>query len=212
MGELRESKKRETRQRISDVATGLFFARGFDAVTIEEIAAAANVSKVTVFNYFARKEDLFLDREDEVQVLWREALGARPKGQSPVDALRHLVDRLGEQKHPFARIDSETVGWWRVVAASSALTARLREMEDEAALMLAVELKGPEPDGLAQLVAGMIVLTWRTAYGEAIRVFERGGSAKKVNAAFIALIDRGFAAVHGMAASTAGPPRARGPG
>jgi AcrR family transcriptional regulator len=100
MGELRESKKRETRQRISEVATGLFFARGFDAVTIEEIAAAANVSKMTVFNYFARKEDLFLDREEEVKLLLREALSERPKGQSPIDALRHLVDRLCEQKHP----------------------------------------------------------------------------------------------------------------
>jgi AcrR family transcriptional regulator len=198
MGELRESKKRETRQRLSDVATELFFARGFDAVTIEEIAAAANVSKPTVFNYFARKEDLFLDREDDVKLLLREALGERPKGQSPIDALRRLVDRLCEEKHPFARIDSETVGWWRVVAASPSLKARLREIGDEVIEGLAVELAGPKPDGLARLVAGMIVLTWRTAYSEAIRVFERGGSVKKANAAFIALIDRGFAAVHGI--------------
>ncbi|WP_437757612.1 TetR/AcrR family transcriptional regulator [Sorangium sp. So ce1389] len=205
MGELRESKKRETRQRISDIATGLFYARGFDAVTVEEIAAAANVSKMTVFNYFARKEDLLFDREDEVKLLLREALGERPKGQSPIDALRRLVDRLCEQKHPFARIDSQTVGFWRVVAASPSLKARLREIGDETVDGLAVELAGPEPDGLARLVAGMIVLTWRTAYGEAIRVFERGGSAKKANAAFIALIDRGFAAVHGMAASSSQP-------
>lgn len=205
MGELRESKKRETRQRISDVATAMFFARGFDAVTVEEIAAAANVSKMTVFNYFARKEDLLLDREDEVKLLLREAIGERPQGQSPIDALRRLVDRLYEQKHPFARIDSQTVGWWRVVAASPSLKARLREIGDEAVEGLAVELAGPRPDGLARLVAGMVVLTWRTAYGEAIRVLERGGSAKKANAAFIALIDRGFAAVHGMAASSGLP-------
>lgn len=210
MGELRESKKRETRQRISDVATGLFFARGFDAVTVEEIAAAANVSKMTVFNYFTRKEDLFLDREDEVKLLLREALRERPKGQSPIDALRRLVDRLCEQKHPFARIDSQTVGWWRVVAASPSLKARVREIGDEAAFGLAVELAGPKPDGLARLVAGMIVLTWRTAYGEAIRVFERAGSAKKANAAFLALIDRGFAAVHGMAASSSQLPSVLG--
>src|SRR5258707_801153 len=101
MGELRESKKRETKQLISNVATGLFFARGFDAVTVEEIAAAANVSKVTVFNYFRRKEDLMLDREDEVHLLVREAVRERPKGQLPIDALRRLVDRLCEQKHPF---------------------------------------------------------------------------------------------------------------
>jgi AcrR family transcriptional regulator len=197
MGELRDSKKRETRQRISDVATGLFYARGFDAVTVEEVAAAANVSKMTVFNYFARKEDLLFDREDELKLLLREALAERPKGQSPIDALRRLVDRLCEQKHPFARIDSETVGWWRVVAASPSLKARLREIGDEAVEWLAVDLAGPKPDGLARLAAGMIVLTWRSAYGEAIRVFELGGSAKKVNAAFIALIDRGFAAVRG---------------
>jgi AcrR family transcriptional regulator len=207
VGELRESKKRETRQRISDVATELFFARGFDAVTVEEIAAAANVSKVTVFNYFARKEDLFLDREDEVLPLLRGALVERPEGQPPIEALRGLVDRLCEQKHPFARIDSETVAWWRVVAASSSLKARLREIGDEAVEGLAIELAGTEPDGTARLVAGMIVLTWRTAYGEAIRVFERGGSARKANAAFIALIDRGFAAVHAMAPAPP-PPRA----
>ena len=88
MGELRESKKRETRQRISDVATELFFARGFDAVTVDEVAAAAGVSKMTVFNYFARKEDLFLDREDDVERLLREALDERPEGQSPIDAIR----------------------------------------------------------------------------------------------------------------------------
>ena len=210
MGELRESKKRETRQRISDVATALFFARGFDAVTIEEIAVAANVSRVTVFNYFARKEDLFLDREDEVKLLLQEALAERPEGQSPIDALRRLVDRLCEQKHPFARIDSQTVGWWRVVAASPSLKARVREIGDEAVEGLAALLADPKPDGLARLVAGMIVLTWRTAYSEAIRVFERGGSAKKANAAFVALIDRGFAAVHGMAASSSQRPSVLG--
>jgi AcrR family transcriptional regulator len=198
MGELRESKKRETRQRISNVATELFFARGFDAVTVEEVAAAAHVSKMTVFNYFARKEDLILDREDELKRLLREAVVERPKGQPPIDALRGLVDRLREQKHPFARIDSQTLGWWRVVRASPSLEARLREMGDEVALGLAVDLAGPKPDGLARLIASMIVLTWRTAYGEAIRVLEGGGSAKKANAAFIALIDRGFAAAHAM--------------
>lgn len=210
MGELRESKKRETRQRLSDIATALFFARGFDAVTIEEIAAAASVSKPTVFNYFARKEDLFLDREDDVKLLLREALGERPEGQSPIDALRRLVDRLSEQKHPFARIDSQTVAWWRVVAASPSLKARLREIGDEVASGLAVDLAGPKPDGLTRLVAGMIVLTWRTAYSEAVLVFERGGSAKKANAAFLALIDRGFAAVHGMAASSGQRPSGLG--
>ncbi len=200
MGELRESKKRETKQRLSDLATRLFYTRGFDAVTIEEIAAAARVSKMTVFNYFPRKEDLLFDREDEVKLLLREALGARPKGQSPLDALRTLIDRLRQQKHPFARIDRQTAEFFRVVVASPSLKARLREVGDETIEALAVELGGPKPDGHARLTAGMVVLTWRTAYAEAIRVFEGGGSAKQENAAFIALIERGFAAIHGLGA------------
>jgi AcrR family transcriptional regulator len=201
MGELRESKKRETRQRISDVATALFFARGFEAVTVEEIAAAAHVSKMTVFNYFARKEDLLFDREDEVKRLWHEALSERPKGQSPVDALRGMADKLREQKHPFARVDSQTAAFWRLVAASPSLKARVRELGDEAVEALAVELAGSKPDGVTRLVAGMVVLSWRTAYAEAIRVLESGGSAKKANATFVALLERGFAGAECTAAS-----------
>src|SRR6187402_3939506 len=192
MGEIRESKKRETRQRISDVATEMFLARGFEAVTLDEIAVAAKVSKMTVFNYFARKEDLMLDREDDLLLLpFREALRARPKGQAPIAALRALVDEMREQKHPFARIHPRSVDWWRVVAASQSLKARLHELGDEAAEGLAFELGGAKPDGLARLTAGMIVLTVRTAREQAIALLERGSSAKKANAAFLGLIERG---------------------
>lgn len=195
MGELRESKKRETRQRISNIATALFFERGFDAVTVEEIAVAANVSKVTVFNYFARKEDLMFDREEEIKQLLRGALDERPKGQSSIDALRGLVDKLRKEKHPSMRIDRQTVDFCRVVVASPSLKARLREFGDE----VIEELAGPQADGVARLIAGMIVVTWRMAYVEAIRVFEGGGSAKKADAAFMSLLERGFAAVQAMA-------------
>ena len=57
---LRERKKLATRRAISDIATGLFMERGFDNVTVAEVAEVANVAKMTVFNYFPRKEDLFL--------------------------------------------------------------------------------------------------------------------------------------------------------
>lgn len=200
MGELRERKKRETKDKISNIATRLFYERGFEAVTIEEIAAAADVSKVTVFNYFVRKEDLLLDRQAEVKPLLRAALSPKRRGPAAIDALRALVERLAEQKHPFARVDKQTVAFFRVVGASASLKARLREFEDEAAAALAAELAEREPDAEQRLVAAMLVLTWRTAYAEAIGVLERGGSAKKANAAFLALIDRGFAAARYLAA------------
>jgi AcrR family transcriptional regulator len=200
MGELRESKKRETRQRISDAATRLFIARGFDAVTLDEVAVAAEVSKMTVFNYFARKEDLMLDREGDLRLLpFREALRSRPRGQSPVDALRAVVNALSARKLPFSRIETQTVDWWKTVIDSPSLTARMRELLDEAAEGLAVELGGPKPDGTARLMAGVIVLTVRTAREEALRVLARGGSPKKANAAFMELMERGFTAVDALA-------------
>lgn len=201
MGERRDSKKRETRQRISDVATAMFFERSFEAVTLDEIAVAANVSKMTVFNYFARKEDLILDREDDLLLVpFRDAIRRRPTGQSPVDALRGFFDASRQKDHAFARIDRMTVGWWRVVEASPTLKARIRELADEATEGLAVALGGDKPDGDARLVAGMIVLTVRTAREEAIRIYQRGGSAKKANATLLGLVNRGFTAIERMTA------------
>jgi len=202
MGELRESKKRETRQRISDVATKLFVARGFDAVTLDEVAVAAKVSKMTVFNYFPRKEDLMLDREEDLLLLpFREALRERPRGQAPIAALLVLLARMREQKHPFTRVDPRSVTWWRTIAASPSLKARLQELGDEAAEGLALELAGMKPDGLAQLIARTIVVTMRTAREQAIHVLEAGGSGKKANAALLVLIERGFAAAAAIAVS-----------
>jgi AcrR family transcriptional regulator len=199
MGELREKKKREARQRISDRATALFLSRGFDEVTLDEVAVAAKVSKMTVFNYFARKEDLMLDREEDLRLLsFREALRQRPRGQAPSVALRRVVEALREQPHPMGRIDRKAVRWWRVVAASPSLTARLREFGEEAAHGLAVELAGPRPDGRARLMAGLIVLTVRVAREEGLRVFERGGSARRAHATFLSLLEQGLAAVDGL--------------
>lgn len=77
---LRERKKRRTRQHLSDVATGLFVERGFDAVTIAEIAEAADVSVNTVYNYFPAKEDLFLDRSSGVVDRLSRYVRGRDKG------------------------------------------------------------------------------------------------------------------------------------
>ena len=64
---LRESKKLHTRQQIADEAMRLFVMRGFDHVTVAEVAVAAGVSQKTVFNYFPTKEDLFFDEVPEAR-------------------------------------------------------------------------------------------------------------------------------------------------
>ncbi|WP_036169418.1 TetR/AcrR family transcriptional regulator [Massilia sp. 9096] len=196
MGQVREEKKRETRQRISDVATALFFERGFDAVTVEEIADAAKVSKMTIFNYFARKEELILDREDDLTLLpLRQALRGRAQGQSAADVLRACVRALTETQPVIYHVDRHTLDWWRIVQASPALKARMRELAEEAAAGLAVELGGPEPDGRARLAGGIVALSVRTAWEEAIRQVASGASAQAADAAFMATIEQGLAAL-----------------
>jgi AcrR family transcriptional regulator len=84
---LRELKKRETRRRISDVATELFLKRGFESVAVTEVAAAAGVSEKTVYNYFPTKESLVLDQiEGQIERLIG-AVRDRPKGVTPTAAL-----------------------------------------------------------------------------------------------------------------------------
>ena len=77
----RTRKRLATRQSISDTATRLFLERGFDAVTIDDIAAAADVGRMTVFNHFPRKEDMFFDREEEIQTMAFEGIRKRGSGR-----------------------------------------------------------------------------------------------------------------------------------
>jgi AcrR family transcriptional regulator len=89
---LRDRKKAQTRERIADVAAGLFAERDYDTVSILDVARAANVSDQTVYNYFPAKQDLVLDRVDEFLELYRRAVLERAEGVSPAGALRPLVE------------------------------------------------------------------------------------------------------------------------
>jgi AcrR family transcriptional regulator len=85
---LRQLKKEQTREAIADTAMKLFVKRGFDHVTVAEVAAAAAVSEKTVFNYFPTKEDLFFDEVDEKEAALLAALRGRRPDESIIDALR----------------------------------------------------------------------------------------------------------------------------
>jgi AcrR family transcriptional regulator len=206
---LRERKKHATRQAISNVATRLFTERGFDNVTVTEIAEAANVAKMTVFNYFARKEDLFFDREDESRERARAALAEQRPGESPVGALHRLAHELVEKEHPFAKFTGSSSRFWRTVEQSPALQARAREMRDELvndlAQMMANAVGHSRPDALAHLAAAQVVTTWTVAYTQAQRRQRQGGTVDVTRSVFLDLIDRGFA---GARASLKGTPYA----
>jgi AcrR family transcriptional regulator len=88
----RERKKAATRKAISDAATRLFLERGFDDVTVKEIADAADVSPTTVFTHFPTKESLVFDEDPEQQAALVAAVRDRPDGVGILDALeQHLA-------------------------------------------------------------------------------------------------------------------------
>ena len=91
---LRERKKQRTREAIVDAAFELFEERGFDATTIADIAAAADIAPRTFFGYFATKEDVVTHDFGAMQAGMRAHLAARPAGELAVDALRGWVAQL----------------------------------------------------------------------------------------------------------------------
>src|SRR3712207_6750355 len=91
---LRERKKRAAREAIADTARRLFAERGYDTVTVAEVAAAADVSEKTVFNHFATKEDLaFAGREQRLKRLLADIV-ERPRGASVLDVFRATTEAM----------------------------------------------------------------------------------------------------------------------
>ncbi|GAB2868135.1 TetR family transcriptional regulator [Actinocorallia aurea] len=136
---LRERKKRETRQSISDIATALFLERGFDEVTVVEVAAVANVSAKTVFNYFPRKEDLFLDRFPDLLERVASTVRERPEGVTPLEAIRAEYLVMLDERDPMTGFgDDRLTAFRQVIRNSAALQGRVREVVQELEGLLAL--------------------------------------------------------------------------
>lgn len=155
----------QTRARISDVATQLFLERGFDAVTVAEVAREAGVSSVTVFKHFPRKEDLLLDRADDATALLRTAVRARPGDVDVLTSLREAVLDLADDRHALSGLKDGSIPFFVTVAASPALIARAREIADEIQQTLVEELTvAGDPELLAAfLIAGYTTVLTGTA-------------------------------------------------
>jgi AcrR family transcriptional regulator len=198
-----------TRERISDAATRLFMEEGFDNVTVDEIAEAANVGRMTVFNHFPRKEDMFFDRDEEIRETLQETLRQHDPLVSPIEALRLLAHRLVEEESPYVDFSALSQRFVETIERSENLKARARAIRDEIAQFVAVEMAqsaGQEPaDPAAQLAANLLLATWMVAHIQAHRTFRQSRDTEKANAAFLATVDQGTI---GLRAAMAGTPYA----
>lgn len=168
---LRERKKRQTRQNISDVATRMFMERGFDNVTIAEIAAVADVAKMTVTNYFPRKEDLILDRHEEFVAKLPGTVREREPGESALAALRRAYLADAAARNPVVGFAPPEFA--RVVTGSPALVARLREFHEDRehvlAQALAAETGAAAEDITPRVVAAILGGVHRLLFEETLR-------------------------------------------
>jgi AcrR family transcriptional regulator len=148
----------QTRARIREVSNRLFMERGYDAVTVAEVAREAGVSSVTVFNHFPRKEDLFLDRTDDAADFLRKAVRNRAPGLDVLESLRIESERLFDERHPLSGVDPRSTPFYRTVAESPALVSRAREIASELQGILAKELaRDPSFDGDTALFAALFI-------------------------------------------------------
>ncbi|HEX6713478.1 MAG TPA: TetR family transcriptional regulator [Thermoleophilaceae bacterium] len=179
---LRERKKQQTREDIARAAMKLFSKRGFDAVTVAEVADAAGVSEKTVFNYFPAKEDLVFPEGEARWTALLDAIRERPPGISVVQPFR-------EATHAFLdgvahREVEEIVARPRLVMQSPALRGRLFLWWEQEAAMLApviAEAAGEREGRLVPMVvARTLAWTNRLTFRQAFTRLLDGEDPKRV--------------------------------
>jgi AcrR family transcriptional regulator len=197
---LRERKKRQTRERISDVATAMFLARGFDNVKISEIAERVGVSEKTIYNYYPTKESLVFDIADGELLQFTTAVRDRPAGSSPTSAfVEALKAEFGRNDSLDDKIEDTPLelltAFAEMLRSTPALRAAWNEhrhhivqalttiLADEAG----VDRRDPEPVCVARALVSLLEL----AYDSRWRHISDGLSADRIYAAVEIDIDRG---------------------
>ena len=174
---LRERRKQEARRAIADAATALFMANGFDDVTIVQVADVAGVSKMTVTNYFPRKEDLVFDRAEVIIRSLADVVSARAPGESLLAAIRRDFDeRIAANDIRF----SLHPAFATMVRNSPVLINRQREIADliEQALGDAIAEETGVDDTQQRIVAAQLASVHRVLQVEGAK-FAIGGQARE---------------------------------
>ncbi|MBL1109473.1 TetR family transcriptional regulator [Streptomyces sp. 5-8] len=190
MGEmgLRERKKQRMYQDVSDTAVRLFLERGFDAVSVAEVAAAAGISKPTLFRYFPAKEDLVLHRIADHET---EAARLVAGAADPVDALRRNFLAGLERRDPVTGLNDhpEVLAFHTLLYGTPSLVARAYAHLERSEAALAEALGG----GLdARLAAGQIIAVQRVLAQENWRRIAAGEPVGDVAPDAVRAAERAF--------------------
>jgi AcrR family transcriptional regulator len=159
---LRERKKQQTHRSIADAALRLFTERGFDAVTVADVARAADVSEGTVFNYFPSKEDLVYHRMEAFEAELLDAIRQRPRGETALAAFARFVTQPRGLLASRDRDERERLaGIPRLISTSPALLTREQQVfarYTESLAALIAEETGARPGEIEPWLAAHAVL------------------------------------------------------
>lgn len=185
---LRERKKQRTRQQIADAAWSLIVERGFEQVTVAEIARAADVSEATVFNYFPAKEDLVFHALEDFEAEMLDAVRHRPAGCGVLDAFADFVFDVRGYLASDAPEDAAAMrSVARVISQSPSLQARERQIYDRytSALAGVIAAEGEaEADDLGSwVVANALVGLQRSVVDYVRRALLSGTDLPSIRAA-----------------------------
>jgi AcrR family transcriptional regulator len=185
---LRARRKRRTAEAIVAGAAGLFEERGFERTTIDQIAAAADISRRTFFRYFADKEELFFAEDERLLEVIEATLDGAPAGEPVVELARRATRALAAHSvaDPERRLARE-----RLIAATPALQARrlAKNLRWEQAIAARLVARGSSEQE-ALLVPKLAMACFQTAYERWVRDPGRD---------LPGLVDESFAALGGIA-------------
>jgi AcrR family transcriptional regulator len=215
-----ERRRRQTRDRIAHTALALFSERGFDAVTIAEIAEAADVAKQTVVNHFPAKDDLLFAWHRPVEADLIDMIDQLPLGASLPEFLKDELPRLfahlpempdapaGED--PRTALDDRLAGIGTIIQNSRALQDSLRlrgtRYQEELAAILSDRVPAHLGAVAARAIAAFILTTVAAMIDEATRLRAAGQSPQQIAATLNDTVGRALDILHTGIANIGGSP------
>jgi AcrR family transcriptional regulator len=195
-GGLRARKREQTQARLTRVAMELFLARGFEATTLDDIAAAADISRRSFFHYFASKEDVVLAWQDGSAAAMAAAIAARPAAESMLTAAENAILEMARQLRP-----DEAIALARLKRDTPALQAREQVKYEKMEKAMAAALGGRAGDAAGRVKARLVAMITTGA----IRVASESWLAEGAHEKPEALVKRTFKAIRAILDEPPGP-------